>query len=88
MDKLIFHFFNFSVTTNQVNDYLNEHSNDTALVIDKIHGVTPLHILSINPHDSADTIATIFNSNMEAIHICFVLRDQTRVSSPTYLLFI
>eukprot|EP01083_Nonionella_stella_P160967 526692_1 len=38
------------VTTKEINDYLNENGNDTALQIDTIHGMIPLHMLSMNPH--------------------------------------
>eukprot|EP00554_Chaetoceros_debilis_P009070 CAMPEP_0194099472 /NCGR_PEP_ID=MMETSP0150-20130528/644_1 /TAXON_ID=122233 /ORGANISM="Chaetoceros debilis, Strain MM31A-1" /LENGTH=338 /DNA_ID=CAMNT_0038785683 /DNA_START=122 /DNA_END=1135 /DNA_ORIENTATION=+ len=58
--------YNSFVSTKHINDYLTEHGNDTALQIDTIHGMTPLHILSMNPHAPSDTIAALLNSNMEA----------------------
>eukprot|EP01083_Nonionella_stella_P032302 88408_1 len=69
MDDSPFHklCYNPSITTKDINDYLIEHGNDSALAIDTIHGMTPLHILSMNPHAPADTIAALLNSNMEAI---------------------
>merc|ERR1711865_258213 len=56
-----------SITTKHIKDYLNEHGNDSALAIDTIHGMTPLHILSMNHHAPADTIAALFNFNIQTI---------------------
>eukprot|EP00554_Chaetoceros_debilis_P001197 CAMPEP_0194095892 /NCGR_PEP_ID=MMETSP0149-20130528/57063_1 /TAXON_ID=122233 /ORGANISM="Chaetoceros debilis, Strain MM31A-1" /LENGTH=350 /DNA_ID=CAMNT_0038781853 /DNA_START=91 /DNA_END=1139 /DNA_ORIENTATION=+ len=55
MDHAPFHklCYNSSITTKHLNAYINEHGNDTALDIDTIHGMTPLHMLSMNPHSPA-----------------------------------
>ena len=47
-------------------DYLDESGKDYALQIDMTHGMTPLHMLTMNPHASADTITSLLDSNMEA----------------------
>eukprot|EP01083_Nonionella_stella_P237860 834053_1 len=69
MDEAPFHklCYNPSVTTKQINDYLTEHGTGPALQIDPHRGMTPLHMLSMNPNAPADAIASLFNSNMEAI---------------------
>ena len=69
MDEAPFHklCYNSSVTTKEINDHLNENSNDSALQVDTIHGMTPLHILTMNPHASADSIATLVDSRIEAV---------------------
>jgi hypothetical protein len=66
------------VTTKEINDYLNENGNDSALQIDKIHGMTPLHMLAMNPYASADCIASLFNSNMEAV-FCLDNKERTPI---------
>eukprot|EP00554_Chaetoceros_debilis_P009836 CAMPEP_0194105466 /NCGR_PEP_ID=MMETSP0150-20130528/5666_1 /TAXON_ID=122233 /ORGANISM="Chaetoceros debilis, Strain MM31A-1" /LENGTH=280 /DNA_ID=CAMNT_0038793347 /DNA_START=311 /DNA_END=1153 /DNA_ORIENTATION=+ len=67
MDTSPFHklCYNSSVTTKQINDYLTDHGDDSALTIDAIHGMTPLHMLSMNPHAPADAAAVLLNVNME-----------------------
>ena len=55
------------ITTKQINDYIDENGKDSALQIDAIHGMTPLHMLSMNPHAPADAIASLLNSNMQAV---------------------
>ena len=69
MDEAPFHKLcsDSSVTTKQISDYLHEHGNDSALAIDPYHGMTPLHILSMNPHAPADAIAALFNSNIQTV---------------------
>jgi hypothetical protein len=69
MDEFPFHklCYSPSVTTKQINDYIIDNGKDSALAIDPIHLVTPLHILSMNPNAPADAIATLSNSNMEAL---------------------
>ena len=59
--------YNSSITTKHLNDYLNEHGNDSALAIDTIHGMTPLHMLSMNPHSPSDAIAALLDVDVEAI---------------------
>jgi len=48
-------------------DYLTENGDDAAIQIDTIHGMTHLHMLTMNPHAQADAIAALFNSNMKAV---------------------
>lgn len=64
------------VTTHQINNFLNEHENNSALQIDAIYGMTPLHMLSINPYGPADSIAALLASNMEAV-FCSDNEDNT-----------
>ena len=69
MDHAPFHelCYNPSVTTNQINDYLSQHGNDSALAVDAAHGMSPLHMLSMNPHVPVETIAALFNSQTDTI---------------------
>ena len=69
MDEVLFHklCYNMSVTTNEINTYLNENNNNSALAIDPFHGMTPLHIISMNPHAPADAIAALLAVNTEAV---------------------
>ena len=54
--------------TKQINDCLIENGDDSTLKIDTIHGMTPLlHMLLMNPHASADSIAALLDYNMEAL---------------------
>uniref|UniRef100_A0A7S3Q5T2 Leucine-rich repeat domain-containing protein n=1 Tax=Chaetoceros debilis TaxID=122233 RepID=A0A7S3Q5T2_9STRA len=68
MDESPFHkgCYDSSITTRKVNDYLNEHGKASAFAVDAIHGMTPLHILAMNPYASADTIAALHISNTQA----------------------
>jgi len=63
MDEAPFHTlcYKSSVTTKQINDYLDEHGNDTAAAIDPHHGMNPLHMLSMNPHAPSDAIAALLD---------------------------
>jgi len=68
MDAAPFHklCYNSSISIKQVNDYLTEHGNDAALTVDPYHDMTPLHMLSMNPHaPPANTIAALLDVNME-----------------------
>ena len=58
MDKAPFHklCYDFSITAKLIIDYLIEIGNDSALVIDTINGMTPLQMLPMNPHASAESI--------------------------------
>jgi len=70
MDESPFHklCYDTSVTTRHINeDYLTEHDNDSALQTDATYGMTPLHMLAMNPHAPADSISTLLNSNQEAV---------------------
>ena len=78
MDAAPFHklCYDSSITTKHLNDYLNEHGNDSAVAIDTIHDMTPLHMLSMNPHSPSDAIAALFDVNMEVI---FRLDNQEKI---------
>ena len=58
----------------EINDYLNENGNDSALQVDANLGMTALHVLTMNPYASTGSIAALLNSNMETI-ICLYARD-------------
>jgi len=79
MDEAPFHklCYNSSITTKHINDYLNEHGNDSALAVDTIHGMTPLHMLSMNPHSPSDAIAALLDVNVE---VAFCLDNQGKLS--------
>jgi len=79
MDHAPFHklCYNSSITTKHLNAYINEHGNDTALDIDTIHGMTPLHMLSMNPHSPADAIAAVLDVDVEVV---FRLDGQGKLS--------
>jgi len=55
-----------SATTKHINDYIHEHGNDAAYAIDTTHSMTPLHVLSMNPHAPSDAIASLLHSNIQA----------------------
>ena len=67
MDEAPFHkiCYNSSISTKQLNIYLQEHGNDAALAIDPYYGMTPLHMLSMNPYAPADTTAALLEVNVE-----------------------
>jgi len=69
MDEAPFHklCYDLSITTKYINDYLTENGDDAALQIDTIHGMTPLHMLTMNPHAPADAIAALFNVNKQDV---------------------
>ena len=79
MDGAPFHklCYNSSITTKHINDYVNEHGNDSARAIDTIHGMTPLHMLSMNPHSPADEISALLDVDME---VAFRLDNQGKFS--------
>jgi len=81
MDAAPFHklCYNSTIATKQINDYLHEHGNDSALAIDTIHGMTPLHMLSMNPHAPADTILTLLKANINAANV-----EDNRGNTPLY----
>ena len=68
MDESPFHklCYNSSITTRHINDYLTDNGNSAALAIDPYHGMTPLHVLSMNPHTPPDAIAALLDVNIEA----------------------
>ena len=65
---VVFHTlcYNSYITTKHINAYLHESEHDSALAIDAIHGMRPLHMLSMNPYAPAETIAALLDCNMEA----------------------
>lgn len=67
MDKLPLHklCYKSSVTTDTINNYRNENGKQAALQIDPYHGMTPLHILAMNPFAPPETMSAIFESNVE-----------------------
>ncbi len=69
MDEVPFHklCYNTSIKTNDINTYLTDNSTTSVLAIDPHHGMTPLHILSMNPHAPADAIAALLAVNTETI---------------------
>ena len=79
MDEAPFHklCYNSSIATKHLKDYLNERGNDSALAIDTIHGMTPLHMLSMNPHASADAMTALLDVDMEVV---FRLDNQGKIS--------
>ena len=80
MDNAPFHklCYNSSITTKHINDYLNdEHDNDSARAIDTIHGMTPLHMLSMISHSPADANAALLDVNVEVV---FRLDGQGKIS--------
>ena len=81
MDAAPFHklCYDSSVTTKQISDYLHEHGDDSALAIDTIHGMTPLHILSMNPHAPPDAILTLLKANINAANV-----GDNRGKTPLY----
>eukprot|EP01083_Nonionella_stella_P047353 126735_1 len=79
MDAAPFHklCYTSSITVKEINDYLSENGNDSALQIDTVHGMTPLHILTMNPHAPADAIAALLTSNMEAVFFLETSQQKT-----------
>jgi len=79
MDDAPFHrlCYNSSIKTKHINDYLAENGTDAAFTIDPYHAMTPLHMLSMNLHATADTIAALLDVNMEA---AFCLDNQGKMS--------
>jgi len=78
MDGAPFHklCYDPSITTRTTSDYLIEHGNDSALQIDTSYGMTPLHMLSMNPQAPPDSIAALLDSNMDAV-FCFDKKQKT-----------
>ena len=79
MDEAPFHKLccNSSITTRQINDYLNENGADAARTLDPYHGMTPLHMLSMNPHAPAETIAALLDVDTE---VAFCLDNEGKMS--------
>ena len=69
MDDAPFHklCYNADVTTLQINMYLNDNGVESSRETDDIHGMTPLHMLSMNPHAPENALAgNLLHANMEA----------------------
>ena len=79
MDRDPFHklCYNSFVTTKQISDHINENGEDTARSVDSFHNMTPLHVLSMNPHASGETIATLLETN-KGVAFCL----DTQRNSP------
>eukprot|EP01083_Nonionella_stella_P011595 32902_1 len=71
MDNSPFHklCYDVSVTASKISDYLDEHGHDSALQVDAIHGMLPLHMLARNPHASVDAILTLLKANTNAVNV-------------------
>jgi len=69
MDESPFHklCYTSSITTKQISNYLDEDVSNSALQSDPVRGMTPLHLLTINPDAPADSIAALFESNRDAV---------------------
>ena len=56
------------VLKTNISEYLKTHGNDSARRLDIIYGMTPLHVLAMNPHASADILSgTLLGASMEAV---------------------
>ena len=69
--------YNSSITTKDINKHLIEHGNNSALVTEMIHGMNPLHMLSMNPHDPPEAVAALLNVNVE---VAFCVDNQGNMS--------
>ena len=71
MDQAPFHklCYDSSITTKQINNYINENGNASALAVDPHHGMTPLHIPSMNPHAPANAILALFKANIYVANV-------------------
>ena len=54
-----------------------ENEADAALTIDPYHGMTPLHMLTMNPHAQAETIAALLDVNVE---VAFGMDNRGKMS--------
>eukprot|EP01083_Nonionella_stella_P016301 45547_1 len=82
MDEWPFHklCYKSSINTQKINNFINAYGKNSALEIEEFHGMTPLHMLSMNPHAPADAISALLNSNMEA----FFLVDNRNKTALDY----
>lgn len=55
-----------SVSADIVNEYINRFGNDCAYEVD-CYGMSALHILTLNPHASAEAILSCFDANESAV---------------------
>eukprot|EP01083_Nonionella_stella_P047355 126738_1 len=71
MDVAPFHklCYDSYITTQLINDYLIAHGDDAALQIDPHHGMTPLHILAMNPHAPVHAILALLKANINAASV-------------------
>lgn len=53
------------VSKEAINDYLQDHGEDSALVQDSTHGMLPLHLLIMNPHAEDAAICRVFGIDMD-----------------------
>eukprot|EP01083_Nonionella_stella_P241314 842807_1 len=59
--------YNSSVNTQEINYNLVEQENYSGLHVDTIYSMTPLYMLTMNPHAPTDSITALLNSNIEVI---------------------
>lgn len=71
--------YDTSVTTKQISEYLDENGNDAALAIDSIRSMTPLHMLSRNPHAPVDAILTLLKANTNVANV-----EDNRGKTPLF----
>uniref|UniRef100_A0A7S3VGD5 Leucine-rich repeat domain-containing protein n=1 Tax=Chaetoceros debilis TaxID=122233 RepID=A0A7S3VGD5_9STRA len=78
MDHFPFHklCYNSSITSKQINDYLDEHGNNSSRFIDIFHQMTPLHMITMNPHAPAHAISALLESNIGG-GFCLDFYDKT-----------
>ena len=78
MDGAPFHklCYDSSITAKQINDYIIENGKGSALAVDPHHGMTPLHMLSMNPYAPVSSIIALLNANMAAV-FCLDNTDRT-----------
>mmetsp|Transcript_944 Transcript_944/g.1404 ORF Transcript_944/g.1404 Transcript_944/m.1404 type:complete len:150 (-) Transcript_944:24-473(-) len=78
MDDESFHKLCYSsvVTTQMIIGYLNKNGKNAVLEIDATYGMTPLHMLTMNPHAPVDSIASLLDCNIET---AFCLDNQQKI---------
>jgi len=78
MDDSPFHKLCYSsvVTTQMIIGYLNKNGKNAVLEIDATYGMTPLHMLTMNPHAPVDSIASLLDCNIET---AFCLDNQQKI---------
>eukprot|EP01083_Nonionella_stella_P274970 933809_1 len=90
MDEYPFHKLcsSVNVNTQQINDYLHDNDNGShsAVQIDPYHGMTPLHMLAVNPHAPADTLTGTLlfhgSGNANTIHMDTVFVEDNQGNTP------
>ncbi len=67
--------------TKQINDYLDNNGNDSALKINANHGITPLHMLLMNPRAPVEPIVSLLKVNTKAANMAH------NIGKPALLLY-